>query len=142
MDMSFGKYQGKPVAWVVLKDPAYIYWMYTKKMNQRSEYEFAFRLIEKFDSMPFVNERCNGSCMGKNKVTRLSLYNGRYNLSYWFCDECDLRSAGALASLRGVSKISEVLSHPDCNQIVAVFAKAKGAPDRKTSSSLKSFFNY
>ena len=109
MEMNFGKYYGKEVAWVVLKDPAYFYWMFTQRMTNKDEYQFAIELISRFDAMPFVNAKCNGTCRGENQVTRFSLYKGRFNLTYWFCDKCDMQSAGALAYLTEVRNISEIL---------------------------------
>ncbi|MDY7993400.1 hypothetical protein UY286_21415 [Paenibacillus polymyxa] len=143
MDMTFGKYKDKPVAWVMIEKPDYFDWMRSKGMEDKAEFKFMIELLQKFDAMAFSNESCNGKCKGQNPVTRFSLYKGRYNMPYWFCDDCDPYSHGALPGrLSTISSMSQAMNHRDRDNLVKLFAKAKGIPSRKTKKALKDFFNY
>lgn len=142
MDMGFGKYKGKAVAWVLLEDPQYFDWMGNNGMSGNPEYIFAMQLINIFDSKPFINARCNGRCGGQNPVTRLTLYAGIYNGAYWFCDECDPYDSGANpGKLTPIRTLSHAIGYRDSDLIKAM-AIAKGVPQRKTKKALKDFFGY
>lgn len=143
MEMTFGKYKDKPVAWVMFEKPDYFIWMRSEGMTDKNEYKFMQQLINKFDSKPFSNQKCNGRCPSKNAPTRFSLYKGRYNMPYWFCDGCDPYSQGALPGrLSTIKSIGEAMLHQDRKHLVKHFANAKGVPTRKTKKALKDFFGY
>ena len=143
MDMSFGKYKGKPVAWVLLEDPEYFAWMKNNGMDGRSEFVFARRLINTFDNMLFKNVKCNGRCSGQNPVTRLTLYAGIYNGAYWFCEECDPYDSGANSGkLTAITTLSQAMGYRDSDLIIKAMSIAKGVPQRKTKKALKDFFGY
>ena len=142
MNMSFGKYKGKPVAWVMFKDINYFLWMQHKKMQDKQEFGFMLKLLKEFDQMPIINAKCKGECRGQNPVVKLVLYNNTCNGPYWFCDKCDPYFLGATPG-----KLSEIrcsggtfsYCKPDIFKIVA---NAKGFPKRKTENALKNFFGY
>ncbi|WP_459481914.1 exodeoxyribonuclease X C-terminal domain-containing protein [Clostridium saccharoperbutylacetonicum] len=143
MDMKFGKYKDKAVAWVLLEDPNYFHWMQSQGMDSKQEYRFAMNLINKFDQMPYTYARCHGECKGEHQVTKLSLYSGMFNGDYWFCDRCSPYDCGAMAGkLSVVARFSQVLGHSQSKEIIKAMAKAKGVPDRKTKPALKNFFGY
>lgn len=143
MDMSFGKYVGKPVAWVLLEDVQYFFWMVDSGLSEKIEIKFALKLINIFDELPFKNVKCHGKCKGENTVTRLSLYNSQYNYQNWFCDKCDPYNNGSFSGkLTYISKFSHVLYEKDSQTIIKAMASAKGVPQRKTSKALKEFFGY
>lgn len=105
--MSFGKYQGKSVAYVVLKDFEYFIWMYQNNMSNRPEYTEALRLLQILDAKPFY-QKCY-SCRQKAAV-KFSLYHGGVASPSFFCEECDPYSQGAI---RGKLAIySSLLSSP------------------------------
>lgn len=143
MKMTFGKHQDKYVAWVLLEHPDYFHWMHSKAMTDKTEFKFAMRLIQTFDSKPFSNVRCHGECKGENSVTRLSLYNGKYNMPYWFCDKCDPYTHGATpGKLSSMSSMAQAFNHSGHKELVKLFANAKGIPARKTEKALKMYFGY
>lgn len=84
--MSFGKYQGKSVAYVVLKDFEYFIWMYQNNMSNRPEYTEALRLLQILDAKPFC-QKCY-SCRQKAAV-KFSLYHRGVATPSFFCEECD-----------------------------------------------------
>lgn len=141
MNMSFGKFKDKPVAWVMIEKPQYFAWMKKNRMDNNREYLFMKDLLTKLNAMPFIN-KCWGNC--PNPVTRLSLYDGTYSGEYWFCATCRPTKAGAMDDkLTSISILSEsILTHKDAGDIIKAFAKAKGIPSRKTETALKQFFGY
>ena len=46
MDFTFGKHDGKPVAWVLLSQPDYFKWMKRKEMTDKEEYLFALKVLK------------------------------------------------------------------------------------------------
>lgn len=143
MDMSFGKYKEKAVAWVLLEDPQYFAWMGNNGMSGKREYIFAMQLINIFDNKPFINARCNGRCGGQNPVTKLTLYASTYNGEYWFCDKCDPYSNGANSGkLTGIRTFAQAMAYRDSDLIIKAMASAKGVPQRKTKNALRDFFGY
>lgn len=145
MKMSFGKkYKDKEVAWVLIEDPGYFKWMNTQGLTNKPEYQFMLGLLKTLDSRPFSHAVCHGhECDKKGVVTRFCLYNYRYNMISWWCDKCDPYSHGALPGrLTPVSKMDQVVFHPDNDKLVKLFAAAKGVPKRKTKKSLQEYFRY
>lgn len=143
MNMTFGKYSGKPVAWVLLQDSSYFSWMRAQGMDKRREYIFALDLVKRLDKMPFVNARCHGSKGCSNEVSQLTLYKGQFNGAYWFCEECDPYNMGAVSgALSSVRTVASILQHSQASDILKAMFKAKGGPERKTEAALKKFFNY
>ena len=51
--MSFGKYKGKQVAWVLIEDPGYFAYLEREGAN-RDELIFAHELLKKLNQKPFV----------------------------------------------------------------------------------------
>lgn len=142
MNMRFGKYRGKPVAWVLIEKPKYFLWMKEKGLDKYPEYSFALSLIEKLDAMPFA-VRCSGAMGCENPVTRLTLYRQQFNGAHWFCDCCDPYKKGATDGyLFSVRKVSEVLCHEQIDDIIMAFYQAKGGLKIKTEAALRSFFEY
>lgn len=143
-DMQFGKYKNKAVAWVLLEDPGYFVWMIRKKMTDKQEFKFMIKLINILDNKPFSGVKCR-NCKGNNEVAGLSLYKGRYNGDYWYCDqdECDPYSSGASpGKLSWISEYFEFINHDQSKRLIKLFSKAKGVPSRKTKSALKTYFDY
>lgn len=141
--MSFGKFKGKAVAWVMIEKMDYFRWMDSKGMTDKPEYQFMLKLVNKFDNKPFSEVHCAGSCDRVNEVKVLSLYNSRYNIPYWFCDQCDPYVTGARDNtLSFISSMNSVINHPDKDRLIKLFAQAKGMPKIKTKQALKEFFAY
>ena len=138
MDMSFGKYKGKPVAWVLIEHFDYFTWMKDKQMCNYNEFQFFIELLNTLDSLPFKVTCCH---CHKNTVTSLSLYKGNYNGHYWFCDDCDPYSMGAASG--NLTMIHQITKAPFIDDmLIKAFYLAKGGPQRKTKKSLKDFFGY
>lgn len=143
MDMSFGKHKDKAVAWVLLTKPDYFLWMKKKELQDKKEYQFMLDLLKIFNSKPFNKVKCNGACNGANTPTKLSLYRGNYNLEYWFCDECDPYSQGAMnGTLSTVSNYQDIIGHKQSEFLIKAFCLAKSVPERKTKKALKEYFEY
>lgn len=143
VDMSFGKHKDKAVAWLLLTKPDYFMWMKQKGMQDKPEYRFMLNLVQKLNSKPFNKAKCNGTCNGANTPTRLSLYKGIFNLEYWFCDECDPYSQGAMSgTLSTVSKYEDIIRHRQSQTLIKTFSRAKGVPERKTKKALQEYFDY
>lgn len=144
MDMTFGKFKGKPVAWVLLNKPDYFFWMKREGIEHRKEYQFMLSVVKTLNEKPFSKVRCSGECKGANTPTRLSLYQGRYNMEIWFCDSCDLYYQGAnLGKLSTIKRYEEFISLGDqTDLLIKIFCKAKGVPERKTKKALQKYFGY
>ncbi len=141
--MSFGKYQGKSVAYVVLKDFEYFIWMYQNNMSNRPEYTEALRLLQILDAKPFY-QKCY-SCRQKAAV-KFSLYHGGVASPSFFCEECDPYSQGAIRGKLAIySSLCNVVNSGIpyknyINTVIACVAEAKGFPKRKTEKALEDFF--
>lgn len=141
--MSFGKYQGKSVAYVVLKDFEYFIWMYQNNMSNRPEYTEALRLLQILDAKPFY-QKCY-SCRQK-AAAKFSLYHGGVAAPSFFCEECDPYSQGAIRGKLAIySSLRDVVNcgipyKNYINTVIACVAEAKGFPKRKTEKALEDFF--
>lgn len=143
MRMSFGKYRDKTVAYILLTDYEYFLWMHNQNMSNKPEYKEALRLLNILDKKPFI-VRCY-HC--KDKIaTQFSLYDGGVAEPYFFCDECDPYSMGAmrgkLSSYRSIMNV-RCLYKGYLNTLIKMVAQAKGCPKRKTEEALNQYFlNY
>lgn len=54
LDMSFGKYKDKAVAWVLFTHPNYFSWMQRNGMTSKKEYQFMLELVKNFNAKPFI----------------------------------------------------------------------------------------
>jgi hypothetical protein len=143
MKFSFGKYIGKPIPWVIIEDPDYIDWFLSQNMTSRQEHNFTQEIIRKFDNAPFTTVRCMSGINCTNQVDFLSLYNGRYNGDYWFCQSCGPDSLGALPNkVSTINKYQQTARMNNRKDVIKSFAYAKGIPKIKTEKALKKFFNY
>lgn len=138
MKLSFGKYQNKDIAWVLIEQPDYLKFMFQMK-NRDAELSFINSLIQKLNSLPFQEKCCFEHC--SNVASRLSLYNLNSHCIFLFCSDCDPYDLGAsdgkltyLTSLN-VKDLSD-------SELVKKFYAAKGGPKRKTTTALKTFFDY
>jgi hypothetical protein len=96
MKITFGKHEGKSVELVVLKDPAYVYWMLQQTNLAtgllKQVIDEAWRLLHIFNQKPF---RCK--CMGSKcsaLATDITLH-GNSVAPYWWCDNCNIQQLGA-----------------------------------------------
>lgn len=143
MDMSFGKFKGKPVARVLLTKPDYFKWMDSNGLQNKSEFKFMQKLLKILNDKPFNSVRCSGTCKGANVPTRLSLYKGRFNNEIWFCDSCDPYSKGAFpGDLNTIRSYEGFISIGQTDFLIKIYCKAKGVPKRKTKQALKIYFDY
>ena len=141
MDFTFGKYNGKAIAWVLLEDPAYLKWL-CESTSRDNEIEFVEYLIEQFNQRPLQTKCRIIDC--NSLATHFTLYNSTYTGSYWFCSECDPYHMGALCDTLTIHSL-EHLSLSFLSQFPRMIQElyyAKGGQQRKTKSSLKKFFNY
>ena len=151
MQITFGKHKGKSVELVVLKDPAYIYWILQQTDHAtgllKKVIAEAWRLLHIFNQKPF---RCK--CMGQNcstLATDITLY-GNSLTPYWFCEKCDIEQLGASSwKLQRIRKYTRALSHVnnhcrgrkgDLNVLITTMARAKGLPLRVGELQAAAFF--
>ncbi|AZU64411.1 hypothetical protein [Neobacillus mesonae] len=141
MNFSFGKYKGKPVAWVVIEDPDYISWFIRQEMKHRKEYGFSIEIIKRFDEIPFSNASCCARYHCQNPVEYLCLYDLEYSGENWVCDYCDPWSLWVRENkLTTVNKYEETIGLRNRAKIIKAFARAKGLPERITEKGLREFF--
>ena len=147
MKVGFGKHSDREISWVVVKMPDYVVWMNSEKRKgeglARALAE-AKRLIQRFDSKPFVKKCC--SC--QEAATNCSVYLENVQ-PMWWCDNCDPYSRGAeYGKLQFIRRYSDALSHvelfcrgrrQDYRELVGHLAKGKGL-SRVTSAGLKKLF--
>lgn len=142
MNMSFGKYKDKSVAYILFNDLGYFRWMESQGMESKAEYKFAMGLLNKLDSMPFANVKCMGEC-DNNLVSRISFYIGNPSAAQYYCENCDpYRSGANLGKLYFVKKVKDIPKGKEQNKMFQVYSTAKGIPKRKTENTLADFFGY
>lgn len=151
MVVGFGKYTGRTVEYIVIREPGYIRWMFEEVkadgVLQKVKTE-AQRLITRFDIKPFT-QNCNAhechSC-----ASRFSVYIGNCVPFFW-CDECDPYQAGAIdGKLRILRSYWDAVGHvrstcdgtaSEYRCLIRSIGAAKGLPDRLSSIALQKFFH-
>lgn len=134
MNALVGKYKGKSMEELVVKEPAYIHWLLGQSptgplLAMKNE---AKRLIQKFDAKPHV-VKCFNQC--GRPVARLSVY-GDNIAPMWWCATCDPYGQGAnegklqifhsyMAALRHVEFFCSGRT-TDYRSLIKDMAKAKG----------------
>ncbi len=139
-----GKNAGKTLEEVLLKKPDFARW-YTEKYGSTAHAKEFVRLAKVFAAKSFV-EKCHGC---GNLATRASAYQGDSSLMFW-CDECDMYSAGANAGkLQEIKTITHALDHIKhtasgnralSRAIVKRLTEAKGLPKRVSADQATKFF--
>ncbi len=144
MIIKSGKKAGKSTQELVLKEPD---WVQAFLQNvQDGTVPAALRAhIKKFDARPF-EEKCT-RC--RELATQASLYIGNARVPYYWCDDCDPYSQGAVGGkLIIVKKYQQALRFVDfyCNGsrtekrlLIRALARAKGAPARIGKEQADSF---
>lgn len=150
MSITFGKYRGRSVAEVVLKDPSYIVWMLREGdpgETLAKVCEEARHLIAIFNGKP-IAKKCGGDGCN-DTATHLTVYGGNVNTRFW-CDNCDPYSAGASpGKLSVVRTYGDAIQHVDWScggrkafyeVLIRTLAQAKGLPERATAKRIGEFF--
>ncbi len=152
MDITFGKYKGKLLEYVMIAKPDYISWLLKANASNKAMILLqaeAKSLVKIFDGKPFINKcQAHGRCT--NPVTRCTVYEGNPT-PYWWCADCDPHQHGAIVGkLKSVSKYREAISKAhlsfidnltDRTTIIRSFARAKGFPDGNvTAKRAQKFF--
>ena len=144
MIVTFGKYDGKLVEQLLIRDPSYIIWMLAQKAPGKAMAEVcdeARRLIEIFDAKPFVVPCSGEDC--KHTATRCSVYR-EVNLQCW-CDQCDPYSACPTpGKLRVIRTYGDAIQHADQKGtrefLIRSLADLKGLKGRAQASKILAFF--
>lgn len=147
--VDFGKFQGRFVEELILKEPEYIDWI-LRVPNPRGSMlevvEAAVRLIGIFDAKPLIKP-CRGTDCGK-LATRCVVYGQTLSLSFW-CDGCDPYSLGAARGmLRAFPGYRDACMQPwgtgnpkELKTLIRDVARAKGLPNRVGQNEAITFFN-
>jgi hypothetical protein len=141
--IDFGKHYGTPVTLLVLKNPAYVWWMLsqpTPRGKLVAACSQARRLIALFDNKPIIYQ-CN-QC--ENRATRGTVWQGNVH-PYWWCDSCSSRENKALVIRDYLGALSYVGAFCDGRQgdmkvLIRLIAEAKGLPPRVGVMEADSFF--
>lgn len=144
MIIPIGKYKGKSVSEVVLKDPQHVKWVLerTDATGQlktiRNE---MIRLISIFDLKPFTN-KCRTKNCGQ-PATRCSVYGEDYIGLYWWCDKCDpYQFSYQTSKIHIISKYQDVIryAHTVFPVLIKRLAQEKGLPTRVKKGDIEKFF--
>ena len=148
--LPFGKYQGRSIEELVLKEPHYIVWMLSRPNSTGPIAEACDevrRLTGIFDSKPFMPRCIQQNC--QNGSTRVSVYGQNILLVPW-CDGCDPYSTGAapgkLQMLRGywdaVAHVRMCCNDrkSDLKDLILRLARAKNLPRTVGVTQAKAFF--
>jgi hypothetical protein len=150
MILQFGKFFGKSIRTLVLKEPSYIWWMVHAEPETEqflAAQEAVRELIRRFDEKPFVVRCQHRDC--PNLATGGSVYRGTPH-PHWLCDGCDPYELGA-----SPGKLEIVRSYADAALFVGTYcrgdkdflriliralAQAKGLPQRVGEAQAAAFF--
>lgn len=148
MKVDFGKFHGKTIELLVLKEPDYIDWFLRdigdKKPHINAE---IMRLLRRFDQKEFSEK-----CMGRRCTaiaTKMTAYQS--NLTpHWWCDDCNPYQTGALdGKLSHIKTYKDALQHvwfyckgnkKDAKRLVLNLARGKGLPARVGETAATKFF--
>ena len=152
MIISFGKYRGKSVEWLVLNRPDYVKWVLEEPTRPGSALASAkaeaLRLISIFDAKPILKP-CTRKCL--IPASRFTGYQGNPWCYYAWCETCDpYRLSGTVGwKLTIVRTYKDVLNfierrcdgrRGEYRLAINAIAMAKGFPDRSSPARLKEFF--
>lgn len=147
MLINFGEHKGKTAEEVLIKEPLYVQYALYKAatgplLSLKNE---LLRLIKIFDNKPFTV-----TCKTCEKLaTRGSAYRRNPNPVFFWCDDCDMTSWGAVRSkLTEIKTYQGALFHlatDDANKkeyrdLIKNLAIGKGLPNRITQKALMEFF--
>jgi hypothetical protein len=151
VNIDFGKYAGKPLELLVLKEPGYVAWILKQQSaagRMKSVQIEAKRLIALFNAKPFLKD-CFGQSHGPRKATRCSVYGSSVNAPYWWCSTCNPYESGAApGKLQSVATYESALRHvdffyggrgADYKSLIRALAEAKGLPSRVGEKQAKVF---
>jgi hypothetical protein len=151
MTITFGKYRGKSVEWLVLKAPDYLKWILEQPdstCNLASVKTEALRLISLFDAKQ-ITKPCLGSNCSKAAI-QFTAYQGNPYLIYAWCDTCDPYQQGASpGKLTFIKTYRDALNYvkrdgggrsSDYKGAIKKIAMAKGLPARSSEAQMKEFF--
>ncbi len=140
MVMSFGKYKGRHVGWVIRYDYSYFTWMKKEKMTDRKEFQEAIKYVNILNNIPFECT-CWEKCKPGKIATKYSMYINNPNLQY-YCDDCNPYSSGAISGKLYVGYKIEDLARVsvDCNESIKQFTTNKGLKNGMRVQGFDSFF--
>jgi hypothetical protein len=150
MIITFGKFRGRSVEWLVLNAPGYVKWVINQPapagplIPLKSE---LLRLIDMFDAKRILEPCIN--C--KSTAFRFTGYQGvSYELYPW-CETCDCYNTGAaswkltvIKTYRDALKFIEwhCRGRPSAYQaIIRAIAESKGFPERSSEVRIQKFFH-
>jgi len=137
MKVTFGKYKGKTVEYLMINQPDYIKWILTEHEpsgDLATIQNHVLKLIRKFDKKPFIGKSCSSSNCN-NTATRFTI--NKENLTaYWWCDSCEPKHTDIPNDqLQSPIGYKSAIKHIDlyCNEsisayktIIQMIATAKG----------------
>lgn len=150
MLVTSGKYKGKTLELVTLKNPYFIKGLLSRETKDKKLMLMqaeARRLIVAFNRRAF-----NGRCMGRNcsqPATRCSIYKSDVFNPKWWCDICDPWQYGAgkcliqiVRTYQDAIAFGEPFDDPTvAEDLVRVLAEAKGLSSRLGKDQADVFFN-
>lgn len=146
MNITFGEYEGKSAAYVVLADPLYVLSVLQQESSnprlQRLQRSL-WRRIDEFDAFP-IQKRCSGLDCGATS-TCCSIEYDR-NRPSWWCDACAPRQVPGYTliclylSLVDYSIFVGCEAHERVPALLLKIARAKGMWTQLTEANAKAFF--
>jgi hypothetical protein len=146
MRIQSGKFEGKLIEVVFLKQPDYVQWMIYNAPGNALVQAFK-KLIARYDSIQICEEKCH-SC--GSLATRASAYANTPDLMFW-CGKCNPYNSGARSgTLTIVNSFHSAMSHVDSTaggnrndkrEIIRNLAEAKGLPKKITEKAALEFFS-
>jgi len=149
MDITFGKYKGKLVETIVLKEPDYVLWLLNQNdasVPLAAVLNETKRLINIFDKKDF-QQKCFGC---DQNATYCTAYTDNVTSPYWWCNKCNPYQSGAIAGkLQSVRSYQDAIRyvHFNCNAnkaalklLIKIMSEAKGLPERARDNNVKEFF--
>lgn len=151
MLLTFGKYEGRTVDELVLKDPGNLLWMLAQPdpaPSMARACEEARRLVAVFNSKPFLRDCTHRNC--HERATVISVYQGNPRPLMFWCEQCDPHSHGAAHGRLYVvhtyqdavrlSRLCGLFSMADMKYVIRHMAIAKGLADRVGKRQAQAFF--
>jgi hypothetical protein len=150
MILQFGKFFGRSIYTIALKEPSYAWWLAHEEAATGkflAAQEAVRELIRRFNEKSFVMPCQGPKC--KNLATRGSVYCGTPR-PRWFCDDCNEYQLGA-----SPGKLEVVRTYGDAVQYVDTFCRgdkgflrilirelgrARGLPWRVSEAQAAAFF--
>jgi len=137
MKITFGKYKGKTVEYLMINQPDYIKWIlieHEPSGDLATTQKQVSKLIRKFDKKPFIGKSCSSSNCN-NSATKFTICKSNLN-PHWWCNSCEPIHADITSEqLQSPVGYKSAIKHIDlyCNEnisayktVIQMIAEAKG----------------